>query len=507
MIPTDAREDGTTSGRPSTPPEESYAPSTPPPPPGAPAPRPPDASAEAAAAAAATAPTAAPQPLATIAAAVRAKRDARAELEVRLVRDIVGAERFRTMLLASIATVALFLLVVEGRAAPGRASSLGLEGGFDRTTVEAFLLVVAAFELYVLAWSKKLLDRGGRPQTRRRYLHAFVETSLPTAAIVYYAAVDGPAQALLMPSSFVYFLFILLSTLGLEPLLCLFTGAVAAGEYALVALVWGVSDARVSPASLASQPHHLGKALVLLASGIAAAFVASRLRRSFTQAIESFGERTRILDVFGEHVSPEVVERLVAQGKAQVESEQREVCVMFLDIRNFTAFSEHKSAREVVDYLNLVFDGAVDAVVQHRGIVNKFLGDGFMAVFGAPIAEGNASRAAVEAARDIVARVEVLVREGAIPETRVGIGLHTGVAVVGNIGSAARKEYTVIGDVVNLASRIESLNKELGTRVLASDATYEAAGGAALPALEGAKVHEEVAVRGRTRPIRLWEIA
>ena len=485
-------DDATTPDRPSAPPRAMFPPSTPPPPPEGE-----DLLVAAAEAAAEAKARAAP--------AFRAKADARAELERRLVRDILGAERFRTVLLASIATLGLFLVVVQGRAASGELGAL--EGGFDRTTVEAFLAIVAGFELYVLAWSRRLLATDGKPEVGRRWLHAFVETSLPTAAIVYYAAVDGPVQALLMPSSFVYFVFILLSTLGLDPLLCLFTGAVAAGEYALVALVWAAGDARVSPAALAAAPHHVGKALVLLASGVAAAFVASRLRRSFTQAIESFGERTRILGVFGQHVSPEVVLELVSRGKAEVESEQREVCVMFLDIRNFTAFSEQKTAAEVVDYLNVVFDATIDAVVQRKGIVNKFLGDGFMAVFGAPSAEENASRAAVEAAVDIVARVEALVARGAIPPTRVGIGIHTGTAVVGNIGSASRKEYTVIGDVVNLAARIESLNKELGSSVLVSDASYQAAGGASVPALASAAPHEEVAVRGRKQAIRLWRVA
>ncbi len=476
--------------RPSTPPRAMFPPSTPPPPPDERLSLVPEAP---------TTPVVTPE--------VRAKKDARAELERSLVRDILGAERFRTLLLASIATVGLFLVVVQGRAQPNEVSAQLLQSGFDRTTVEAFLMVVAGFELYVLAWNRKLLATDRKPDLGRRYLHAFVETSLPTAIIVYYAAVDGPVHALLMPSAFVYWIFILLSTLSLDPLLCLFTGVVAAGEYALVAVFWGANDARVAPAALASGPHHLGKALVLLVGGIAAAFVASRLRRSFTQAIESFGERTRILDVFGQHVSPEVVERLVVSGETEVKSEQRNVCVMFLDIRNFTSFSEQKSAPEVVDYLNVVFDATIAPVVKRHGIVNKFLGDGFMAVFGAPTVEENASRAAVLAAIDIVKCVEDLVATGAIPKTKVGIGLATGVAVVGNIGSSARKEYTVIGDVVNLASRIEALNKELGSQVLVSDATYEEAGGAAEPTFAGAKRHDDVAVRGRKQAIRLWQIA
>ncbi len=426
--------------------------------------------------------------------------DPRETFERRLVREILGAERVRARLLFAIATIALFALVTASSAYPEAVVSL-LHGRFDRAPVGLFLIVVAGFELYVLFWLKKLLDRDETPRLGRRYLHAFVETSMPSAVILFYASSDGPVQALLMPSAFVYFIFILLSTLGLDFFLCTFTGLVAAGEYALIALLWGANDARVVEPALSSVPHHLGKAVILLVSGVAAGFVARRLRSSFTSAIESVGERARILGVFGQHVSPEVVERLVA-GKAEVKSEVRNVCVMFLDIRNFTAFSENKTPGEVVDYLNDVFEATIDAVVSRHGIVNKFLGDGYMAVFGAPIAEENASRAAVDAALDIVARVERLVAEGKIPPTKVGIGLHTGDAVVGNIGSAQRREYTVIGDVVNVASRIEALNKELSSMVLVSDETWTASGRTDVSAI----AHEPIVVRGRKQPVRIWQL-
>lgn len=427
--------------------------------------------------------------------------DARETFEHRLVRDILLAERFRARLLVAIPTIALFLLVVQGNSDPEAVAAV-LHGKFDRTPVGVFLMMVAAFELYLLVWISRLLARGGRPPMLRRYAHALVETSLPTAVIVYYASIDGPTPALLMPMAFVYSIFILLSTLGLDFFLCAFTGFVAAAEYASVALFWGRGDMPGIPAAIASVPSHLGKAAILFVGGIAAGFVATRLRGSFTRAIESVEDRSRILGVFGQHVSPEVVERLV-EGRADVKSEQREVCVMFLDIRNFTAFSEQRSAREVVDYLNVVFEATIEAVVRRHGIVNKFLGDGFMAVFGAPIAEGNASQAAVQAAVEIVERIQALVDKGEIPATRVGIGLHTGNAVVGNIGSRQRKEYTVIGDVVNVASRIETLNKELGSQVLVSDATWTRA---ALTDVE-AKPHDDIGIRGRAQTMRIWQLA
>lgn len=433
--------------------------------------------------------------------AAHAHIDATEAFERRLVREILGAERFRAILLFVLPTISFFAVVIGAGAYPETIAGV-LHGNFDLAPVGAFLTIVASFELYVLAWIRRLLARGERPSAARRYVHAFVETSMPTAVILYYASSDGPIQALLMPSAFVYSIFILLSTLGLDFFLCTFTGLVAAVEYGGIAMLWGADDRHIAEPALASLPHHLGKAFLLFVSGVAAGFVAQRLKTSFTRAIESVGERQRILGVFGQHVSPEVVERLVA-GKAEVKSEQRDVCVMFLDIRSFTTFAEAHGPSEVVDYLNLVFESTIDAVVSRRGIVNKFLGDGFMAVFGAPTVEENASGAAIDAALEMIARVDELVASGKIPETRIGIGLHTGKAVVGNIGSAQRKEYTVIGDVVNVASRIEALNKELGSSILASDETWKASG----RSLDQAVPHDDVRIRGRKQAVRVWQLA
>jgi adenylate cyclase len=353
-----------------------------------------------------------------------------------------------------------------------------------------------------------MLRSGVRPSAARRYGYAFVETSLPTLVIIYYATILGPVQALLMPSAFVYFLFILLSTLRLDFALCAFTGLVAAVEYAALALFWGSADTMVAEPVLTSLPQHLAKATILLVAGVAAGFVASRVRGSFSRAIESLEERARHLGVFGQHVSPEVAERLVTKGEEDAKGELKEVCVMFLDIRGFTAFAEKHSAEQVVAYLNTIFDATVDAVVTHHGMVNKFLGDGFMAVFGnetrvsmAP--ESNPCAEAMAAGNEALARVKKLVDEGRIPPTRIGLGLHAGPAIVGNIGSARRKEYTVIGDVVNLASRVESLNKELGSQMLVTEEVWRGAGRTDEPPL----ARDPLRVRGRETPVRIFQLA
>jgi len=384
--------------------------------------------------------------------------DPRAAFEKRLAREILVAERFRATLLAVLPTAAMLAFLAVSSAYPDAVTAL-LHGKFDRA---------------------------------------------PVGLIIYYATILGPVQALLMPSAFVYFIFILLSTLRLDFALCAFTGLVAAVEYAALALFWGSTDTTVAEPVLTSLPQHLAKACILLVAGVAAGFVASRVRGSFSRAIESLEERARILGVFGQHVSPEVAERLVIKGEEDAKGELKDVCVAFLDIRGFTAFAESRSAEQVVAYLNTIFDATVDAVVTHHGMVNKFLGDGFMAVFGHEgQGESNACANAMAAGLEALARVKALVDEGRIPPTRIGLGLHAGRAIVGNIGSARRKEYTVIGDVVNLASRVESLNKELGSQMLVTEEVWRGAGRTDEPPLS----RDPLRVRGRETPVRIFQLA
>ena len=226
----------------------------------------------------------------------------REAFERRLGQELLGAERFRALLLAVVPTMGMLVFLAVTSAYPDALTTL-LHGKFDRLPVGLFLCAVAGFEFHVLYATEKLLRRGTRPSALRRYGYAFVETSLPTLVIFYYATFLGPVQALLMPSAFVYFLFILLSTLRLDFSLSAFTGLVAATEYAALALFWGSLDTTVAEPMLSSLPQHLAKAGILLVTGIAAGFVARRLRASFTRALESHEERARILGVFGQHVS------------------------------------------------------------------------------------------------------------------------------------------------------------------------------------------------------------
>lgn len=342
-----------------------------------------------------------------------------------------------------------------------------------------------------------------RPIPAMKYVSAFVETSIPTVGMMIGSLFLGPIYTLFTPAAFIYPLFISLSALRLNVRLCIFTGAVAGVEYSLLAyyLIQKASGTVVEPI-LSGIPQHLFRGFLLFLTGVVTGLVTLQIRKRILNSFAVVQERNRISRTFGEYVSPEVMGKLL-DLKPDLRSESKNVCVMFLDIRNFTGFAEKRSPEEVVEYLESLFEFMIEIVNRHHGIINKFLGDGFMAVFGAPLSDGKDCLNAVEAAQEILARLKQEVEAGTILPTTVGIGLHAGEAVTGSIGSALRREYTVIGDVVNLAARIEKLNKQFDSQLLISEMVWQAVGE------DRGKAHPmgEVQVRGRESAIQIYQVA
>jgi len=336
-----------------------------------------------------------------------------------------------------------------------------------------------------------------------RYVSAFIETSIPTIGIIVASQFLGGIYALFTPAPTAYALFIVLSVLRLDFKLCVFTGAVAAFQYAALAfyLINSAGNAGLEPI-LGGLPPHLAKAVLYLLIGVVAGLVSLQIKRRILNTFQMAEERNRISRTFGEYVSPAVVDKLLTL-KPDLRSENKTVCVMFLDIRNFTGFAEKRSPAEVVEYLESLFEFMVEIVNRHNGIINKFLGDGFMAVFGAPLSDGHDCANALEAAKEIIERLNQEIAAGSILPTKVGIGLHAGEAVTGSIGSARRREYTVIGDVVNLAARIEKLNKEFDSQLLISEIVWQSLDDDFAPA----RPMGHVQVRGRQEPIQVFQVA
>lgn len=201
----------------------------------------------------------------------------------------------------------------------------------------------------------------------------------------------------------------------------------------------------------------------------------------------------------------QVVERVLATDGSSLAPVQREVTILFSDIRSFTSMSETLAPAEVLEFLDDYFGHMGQIVRGHEGMLNKFLGDGLLAVWGVPDQQTDHAERAIRAALDMRKKLVELnqhrAREGK-PELRIGIGIHTGMVAAGMLGGADQREYTVIGDAVNLASRIEGLTKNAGTDLLVSQSTWAQTNAR----FSGSRVGEEK-VKGREQPVVLFSVA
>lgn len=215
--------------------------------------------------------------------------------------------------------------------------------------------------------------------------------------------------------------------------------------------------------------------------------------------------KEKIKNAMGKYISHDVMQNVVKDiDGLKLGGKRANVTVFFADIRGFTSMSENMSAEEVTVILNEYFAEVEPIITKYNGVINKFIGDAVMAIFGEPIQDKNHAMNAVKCANEMIEKVDELqkkwLKEGK-PKIEIGVGINTGEAFVGNIGSEMRLEYTVIGDMVNLASRIESYNKVYKTRFLISSTTYENVRDIA----DVIKI-SEVSIRGKAKRLNIYEV-
>ena len=230
-----------------------------------------------------------------------------------------------------------------------------------------------------------------------------------------------------------------------------------------------------------------------------------QIKRHAYEAVLSQKREQRIRQIFQKYVPQELIDRFFQHPESMLVGENRQIAVLFSDIRGFTTISEAMAPDRLVAALNRYFSVMVDTILDRGGVIDKYIGDAIMAIFGAPVAHANDALEAVLAGLDMVAAVEPFnadQRRIGEPEFKIGVGIDYGEVTVGNIGTDRKMDYTVIGDRVNVASRLEGLTKRFGQAVLFSEALVEQAAREVTPRLVG-----KVAVKGRLGGLAIYTAA
>ncbi|MCF6359679.1 MAG: adenylate/guanylate cyclase domain-containing protein [Cyclobacteriaceae bacterium] len=366
-----------------------------------------------------------------------------------------------------------------------------------------YALVIIGYELLVHYLVKAKSEWFNLRSKFSAYFTTFSEISLLSVLLIVVVERSEATVILSSPAVLTYFILIILSTLHLDFKLSIFAGLLAAITYVAIVINYSYFNVPSTYNNVSlSTIQYLGQSIMMITAGISAGFVARLIKSKMSASLNTIIEKNAVIDLFGQQISQQVVHEILENPK-ELTGTRKNVTIMFLDIRNFTPFVENKEPEEVVNYLNIMFGFMIDIVQSHHGIINQFLGDGFMATFGSPIAVGNSSEHAAMAAQEILTTLKNKIEQEEIRATRLGIGIHFGEAVTGNIGSTARKQYSITGNVVILASRIEQLNKKFNSQLLISEEVHLQLD----PKIKDMYVAlGSVNVKGREKPISIYQL-
>lgn len=415
-------------------------------------------------------------------------------------KDLLQSEKLRALILAVISFILIvYITIVFIFFEKLFLSSMGVEPPF--ILVLSILVIIAARSFLIGKKINVIYEKHPGFYKYFRYGNSFLEASIPTIALLIFGQQLDKPSALITPPVFLYFVFIILSILELDFKICLFTGFVAAAEYIALSLYFIQSTTGQNNLILVSPFIYLGKGIIIFISGIVAGLISLQTRKRIFETYRMINEKNRLEMLFGQQVSPEIVEEMI-RTKQEIVSRRRDVCIMFLDIRDFTTFSENKSPEDIVKYQNDVFSFMIEIINRNYGVINQILGDGFMATFGAPISKLFDCQNAFNASLEILNELSRKNETKEISYTRVGIGLHFGEAITGNVGTDIRKQYSITGNTVILASRIEQLNKQFNSSLLISKNVLKEIN------LKNMKTENlgKIQVKGRMEPVEVYRI-
>lgn len=399
-------------------------------------------------------------------------------------------ERRSERILASIRLFALLVLAVV----------LRLVGTVD----QGYPTMVPLGGLVVITLLTLVLATRGRFRPWVLWVFTTLDVGLLTHCLVMLAAQHGqPVQlALETPVALLIFVFLATAAVRHRPFLILYTGGLFIANW-MVIWLWAsyVGGDSWMPGTLTTNLTNLA---VVGLTAYALYIAVKRARRASTNAITEAHLRGNLSRYF----SPQLVDEIAQAGTAARSFRSQKAAILFVDLRGFTGFAEGMAADQVADFLNEYRRRIAEPIAWHGGIIDKFIGDGAMAIFGVPEPGADDARHAVLAGLDLLSVIDrwraERVAEGLSP-VEIGIGIHYGDVIAGALGDEQRLEYTVVGDAVNAAARIERLTAELGVPLLVSADVLAAAPGLG----EILQLPEPVTrpLRGRRQPIRLYPFA
>ncbi|HEU5290970.1 MAG TPA: adenylate/guanylate cyclase domain-containing protein [Cyclobacteriaceae bacterium] len=385
-------------------------------------------------------------------------------------REIVHSEYQRSKLLIGLFSLAIVIASVNFFLLDDTVKFL-FGGAGNYFFVIGWLGCLVLYEAIILQlisyWRKKYQ----RVSKHFRYWHTVIEVSFPSFLILYMVWAQKQLGFIDSPVIFIYPLFITLSVLHLDFRTSMQTAVMAAVQYSLIVYYgFNMADVKTTFEDVIPENTFYLRSVVMIIGGMAGGFVAEEMRRRIQASFDIQRAKNEMEVLFGQQVSKEVLTTLVEERGI---AKKQEATVLAMDIRNFTSFAETRTPDEIMDYQNKIFGPVIDIINQHQGVVNQIMGDGLMATFGTPVSNPLHADMAFETSLRILNKVRELVSNEIIPETRIGLGLHTGDVVTGNIGNESRKQYSISGSAVIIAFRVEQLNKQFGTELLITNAVKD----------------------------------
>jgi adenylate cyclase len=380
------------------------------------------------------------------------------------------SEFLRSILFISLCTVGLLVTVVNYAFLDE--TVLNVYGGSAMYfAVQAWLGSFILYEALVLFYLRAKFKYSRPVSLRFKIINTIIEVTYPTVFIFYTMYVQRALIVIDSPITYMYFIFIILSILHLDFKINMLTGILAAFQYCVLTYYgYNILESSGDGALLVPENSHYVRGVFYVLCGGAAAFVSLELRNRIRASFQSQQAKNRLELLFGQQVSKEVSQALI-EGAG--DGRRQEATVMFVDVRNFTAFADVHPAEDVIEYQNKLLAPAIEVINHHQGVVFQILGDGLMACFGSPVENVLHADMAYQAGLAILTRLKEQNAKDEIPFTNIGIGLHSGTLVTGNIGSEHRKQFSISGAPVIIASRIEQLNKKYETQFLISEDVYK----------------------------------